>query len=109
MAIEKLYLGHNNTIDLIAKVNGSAQDISGVTKITATFDDTTYTSEAHDTGCIKWNNDGYVTGEFRLDLGDESIPAGEYDVPIVLYASSYSDGLMWDRVTIQVIAEVEAS
>ena len=109
MSMEKLYLGHNNTIDLIAKLNDAAQDISGATKITATFDDTTFSSEDHDTGCILWDNDGYVTGELRLDLGDEDIDAGEYDVPVVVYASSYTDGLMWGRVTIQVIAEVEAS
>jgi hypothetical protein len=56
-----------------------------------------------------WNNDGYDTGEIRLDLGGEAIPAGGYDVPIVVYDPSNPDGVVWGTIHVAVRAEVEAS
>ena len=41
---EIVYLTHDNTIDLLLKADGVVQDLSSVTKITATFGATTITS-----------------------------------------------------------------
>jgi len=109
MTTEITWLGHDNTIDLILKANGVAQDLSDVTKITATFDDATIESTDHAGGAILWNNDGYDTGEIRLDLGGQSIDPGGYDVPIVVYDPSNTNGVVWGKVHVAVKAEVEAS
>jgi hypothetical protein len=99
---EIVYLTHNNTIDLILKSDGVAQDLSAVTKITATFRGITITSVNKVTGLIKWGNAGYVTGEIRLDLGEQAIAAGDYNVPIVVYDEINTLGVVWGYIRVQV-------
>jgi len=105
---EIVYLTHNNTIDLLLKSAGVAQDLSAITKITATFGSTTITSTDHAAGSIKWNNAGYDTGEIRLDLGGESITAGDYYVPIVIYDAVNTLGVVWGYISVQVKADVDS-
>lgn len=82
MTAEIIYLGHDNTIDLQLKADGAAQDLSAVTKITATFGTLRISSTNKAAGVITWGpGAGYDTGEIRMALGGESIPAGGYDVP----------------------------
>lgn len=106
---EIVYLGHDNTIDLILKADGTAQDTSAFTKITATFGDTLISSTDHAAGLILWNNSGYATGEIRIDIGTESVAAKIYHVPIIVYDATYTTGLVWGYVDIEVKAEVEAT
>jgi len=109
MATEIVYLGHDNTIDLLLKADDTAQDLSGVTKITATFGDTLIESTDDANGAITWNQAGYDTGEIRLALGDQSITADRYMVPIVVYDATNTDGIVWGYIAIEVKAEVGAS
>jgi len=109
MGTEIVYLGHDNTIDLLLKQDGTAQDLSGVTKITATFGDTLIESTDAANGPITWAQSGYDTGEIRLALGAQSIDEGRYMVPIVVYDSGNPNGIVWDYVSVEVKAEVEAS
>ena len=109
MATEIVYLGHDNTIDLLLKADGTAQDLSGVTKITATFGDTLIESTNAANGPITWAQSGYETGEIRLALGDQEISPGGYNVPIVVYDAVNTDGIVWGTVTVIVKAEVEGS
>ena len=106
---EHVYLGHDNTIDLTLKADDVAQDLSAVTKITATFDDTLVESTDNESGAITWAVSGYDTGEIRLALGDQTISAGTYSVPIITYDATNDDGIVWDTILITVHAEVEAS
>ena len=109
MATEIVYLGHDNTVDLLLKADGTAQDLSSVTKITATFGDTLIESTNAANGPITWAQSGYETGEIRLALGDQSISTGSYNVPIVVYDAVNTDGIVWGTVTVIVKAEVEGS
>ena len=104
---EIVYLTHNNTIDLLLKADGVAQDLASVTKITATFGSTTISSTNKTTGAIKWDNAGYDTGEIRLDLGGQSISAGDYYIPIVVYDPINTLGVVWGYIAIQVKADVD--
>jgi len=107
---ETLYLGHDNVIDRQAKIDGSAEDLSAVTKITATFDDILVESTSHISGEIRWNNTGYSSGEIRLCLGSNSeIIPGAYNVHIVTYDSDNLNGVVWGSIDIIVKGEVEAS
>jgi len=110
MSTEIVYLGHDNTVDLILKVDGTAQDLSSVTKITATFDSATIESADKASGAITWDQAGYDTGEIRMALGDETITAKKYyTVWIVTYDPVNSDGIVWGSVCIIVKSEVEGS
>ena len=109
MSSEIVYLGHDNTIDLILKSDGTAEDLSGVTKITATFGDTLITSEDAAEGAITWDQDGYETGEIRMALGDQDIDEGSYDVIIVIYDAVNINGIVWGTIDIKVEADPEAS
>jgi len=109
MATEIVYLEHDNTIDLLLKADGTAQDLSGVTKITATFGDTLIESTDAANGAITWNQAGYDTGEIRLSLGDQNVSAGGYGVPIIVYDATNTNGIVWDTITIIVKADVEGS
>ncbi len=113
MSIEKVFLGHTNTIDLILKSNNTAVDLSGVAKMSLTFNGVTISATASTdaTSIIKWNQTGYATGEVRLNLGAQAtLSTGLYDVPLVVYEStSDTDGVMWGDIHILVKEEVESS
>lgn len=109
MNTEIVYKGHDNTIDLVLKSDGTAQDLSGVTKITATFGDILVTSTDKAAGLITWDQAGYDTGEIRIAIGGESITASRYNVPIIIYDAVNTDGIVWGYVIIRIIDEVEAS
>jgi len=107
--METVYLGHNNLINLQLKADGVAFDLSDITKITATFGTTLISSEDKAAGLITWDQEGYATGEIRLNLGGQSITSDYYEVPIVVYDASHAEGIVWGIVDFKVAAEVEGS
>lgn len=105
---EIVYLRHNNVIGRQTKIDGSAEDLSAVTKITATFDDVTVESTDHISGEIRWYNDGYVSGEIRFCLGSNAnINPGAYSVPVVTYDLDNPNGVVWGTIDVIVKDEVE--
>lgn len=108
MTTEIVYLGHDNTIDFQLVADDEAQDLSAVTKITATFGTKRISSTDKAAGVITWDQAGYDTGEIRLALGGESIPAGGYEMYIVVYDPSNTDGVVWGPANVLVESEVEA-
>lgn len=109
MTTEIVYLGHDNSIDLILKADGTAVDLSSVTQMTVTLGGTTITSAGGDTDPIRWAKSGYDTGEVRLYLGGQTIPAGSYRAVLVVYDSVNLNGIVWgERIPIAVEEEVEA-
>ena len=109
MTTEIVWLGHDNTIDLLLKADDVAQDLSAVTKITASFGSTLVTSTDKAAGLITWDQAGYDIGEIRMDIGGETITPGGYDVPIIVYDTSNTDGVVWGEVSTLVKADVEAT
>ena len=112
MTVDTIYLGHDNTVDLVLKVDNVAFNLSSVTSITATFGDVTITSTNKAAGTITWDQAGYETGEIRLDMGGlETITASKkpYNVPIVTYDAVNTTGIVWGEHRILVKAEVESS
>jgi hypothetical protein len=109
MTTEIVWLGHDNTIDLLLKANGIAQDLSAVTKITATFGTVTITSTDKAAGVITWDQAGYDTGEIRMDLGGEAINARGYIIHIVVYDPSNTNGIVWGTVQAVVKVKFDAS
>jgi hypothetical protein len=108
MEHEIVYLGHDNRIDIILKADGSAVDLSSVTRMTLSFDSLLIDSDNGDLDPIQWVKAGYVTGEVRISLGGQSIPAGDYRAALVVYDPSNPNGIVWGLLLIQIEAEVEA-
>jgi len=108
MEYEIVYLGHDNRIDILLKADGSAVDLSSVTRMTLTFGSVLIDSDNGDTDPIKWAKPGYETGEVRISLGSQSIAAGDYRAPLLVYDPTNPNGIVWGLLLIQVEAEVEA-
>lgn len=110
MTKEYIYSSHDNIISVVLKSDDVAQDLSSVTKITASFDSTLVESTDQAAGAITWDQDGYATGEIRLDLGDQIIAAGRYTaVPIIIYDADNPNGIVWGFIDVLIRADVEAS
>jgi len=108
MQTEFVYLGHDNSIDLILKSNGTAVDLSDVTDMTLTFGAKLIKSDNGDSDPIRWIKSGYDTGEIRLFLGDQMIRAGNYNAPLIVYDPTNPNGIFWGSIPITVAADPEA-
>lgn len=109
---EIVWTGHDNTIDLILKADGTAVNLTPTTRITASFGKRLVNSlsTAGSLWPIKWKQAGYDTGEIRLSLTTVALNPGSYDVPIITYAQGgSSNGLVWGTVRVKVLPEVQGS
>ncbi len=109
MIPEIVYLNHDNSIDLILKADGTAVSLSSVTSMTLTFGTKKISSTNQAAEPILWAKSGYATGEVHLVLGGQTIAAGNYDAPLVVYDPTNTDGIVWGEVKITVEAEVEGT
>lgn len=106
--VERVWLNHDNTINLVLKEDGTAIDTSGLTKITVTLGGITFRSTNQSGDPIRWNQGGYETGEIRIDLGGQNLSVGRHKATIVVYDATNIDGIVWGNLTIRVEAEVES-
>ena len=92
MTTENVYNGHDNTIDLLLKADGAAQDLSSVTRMTLEVDSVTIDS-AISGSAFDW--DTGTTGKIILALGGESLTAGAYRATLTVYDPTNTDGIVW--------------
>jgi hypothetical protein len=111
---EYVFLGHDNSIDLILMAQPgdsdtySAIDLSGVSKVTLTFEGVTIEDTNKDALPILWNQTGYSLGEIHFQLGGQALPEGEGLAWIVIYDSIYTNGLAIEKpLPLLVRAEIE--
>ncbi len=109
MKTESVYLGHDNSIDVILKSNGVAVSLSSVTRMTLTLGAKLIDSDNGDADPIRWIKPAYATGEVRLFLGAETITEGNYQGVLIVYDPTNPSGIFWARIPMAVIAEVEAN
>lgn len=110
MTPEIVYLGHDNSNDLILKADGVEVSLSGVTSMTLTIGTKKISSTNQLTDPILWTKSGYSKGEVHLLLGHQSfVPKNYRTCPLVIYDSSYEDGLVWGNIHLDVRAEVEGT
>jgi len=109
MESEVIWLGHDNAINLLLKEDGTAKDLSDVTKMTLTVNGTLITSTDKATGYIRWDQAGYDTGECRLFLGDLALSVGRWACPLIVFDTAATDGIVWGMVPVEIKAEVEGS
>ena len=99
MITEIVYLNRDNTNDVLLKADGSAQDLSAVTRMTLELDSTTIDS---DTSPDAFDWDTGTTGKLVLALGGESITAGEYTAKLTVYDPDNDDGIFWGYIKLVV-------
>jgi hypothetical protein len=121
MAEETLYLGRDNINDFLLKaendegvlvpwpLDGVVDDIGmDVTEIDAIFNaDVTINSDDNENGPIMWAKTGYGVGEIRFDfsaLEEADLTAGLYNVTIVVYDLSNTDGIVWGTYPVRAVS-----
>jgi len=99
----------DNTIELLLKSGGEAQDLSGVTRmVLQDVEGDWEVDESDDAGAF--SRSGSVTGKVTITIGDQEIPAGRYNVILTVYDAVNTNGIIWDRrgfmLTVADVAEV---
>lgn len=105
--IERVYNGHDNSVDLVLIRREVPYPLDDVEEITVTVNGTTISSTNQPTDSILWLGEGYLTGEIRLFLGEAGLPAGEHGAWIVIYDDDHPNGIVWGAIVLDVHAEVE--
>ena len=97
-AIEVVYLGHDNTIDLVLKKNGVPDNLSTITKVEITIGATVINSVANP---LAFDLSKIAIGTLVLKLGDQPIPSGNYSrCEIVVFDATRPGGLVWGAIGI---------
>ena len=92
MITETVYLGHDNTVDLLLKEDGAAQDLSSVTRMTLAVGTVTVDSD-DDADAFDW--DTGTTGKVVLDIGDQELVRGKHRAELVVYDPTHTNGVVW--------------
>jgi len=98
MITETVYLSRDNTIDLLLTSDGSAVDLSSVTRMVLNFDGTLIDSDDYP-DAFDWDLEttGKVTFALADALAAESVAAGVYRVRLIVYDATNDDGIVWDE------------
>lgn len=96
---ETVYLNRDNTVDLLLKADGVAQDLSSVTRMILKEENGVWSIDSQTYGsAFNWNPG--TTGKVILDLAaalaDQSVTTGSNVVRLVVYDPSNTDGIVWD-------------
>jgi hypothetical protein len=97
---ELIWLGRDNTIDLVLYSNASAVDLAAVTEMRLSLKNTTViiTSTNNTTGIIRWGSTAFATGEIRIVAGGSTVlTPGRYTATLVVFDPSNSSGVVWDN------------
>jgi hypothetical protein len=108
MKREIVYLGHDNTNDLLLRSDGVPIDITPVTRFTLRLGATTIDS-AVDTDAFTWPVDRtwkkQAVKALVLQLGSLQLAAGEYLGRLVSYDPDNPNGLVWtEELPVTVVA-----
>ena len=109
---EVIFLGRDNSIDLILYSNGSAVDLSAVTDMKLAFYGTTVilASTNASTDAIRWAQSSFELGEIQIEAGGSSLLTPlygkRYRCSLVVFDPSNSTGIVWDdNIPIRVKAD----
>lgn len=93
--IDVIYLGRDNTNELLLKVDGIGQALDSVTQIELEFDDGKQITNSTGTAFpIKWLGLG-VDGKVELQLGGYTITEGERTCRLATIDPNNQDGIVW--------------
>ena len=103
MAVKEIvYLDRDNTVDLLLKADGSAQDLSAVTRMVLADVGGKFTVDsAVSASAFDW--DTGTTGKVIIDIGGEDLPAGVYTVRLILIDPTNSNGNVWGDFELTIV------
>jgi len=106
--VEYSYNNRNNTIDLLLKSDGTAQDLSAVSRMILKDVGGSWTVDhnvAPGDVAFDWSPTPAVTGKVIIALGAQSITAGKYRCRLVVYDPTNTSGIAWgnDPLIIHVV------
>ena len=93
--VEFAYNDRANTIDLSLTADGTAVDLSAVTRMVLEDIGGTFSIDEDDDASV-FNRDVGVTGKVVIALGGQGIAAGRYQVRLIVYDPTNDDGIVWD-------------
>jgi len=88
---ETIFLGHENTIDLLFITDGEIVDITNTTRVTVAFGGTVIDSDTS-SSAFNWTEGD---GKMYLSFGHESIEVGSYHALVTIYDDVNDDGIIW--------------
>ena len=103
--LEIVYLTRDNTVDLLLKMDGVAQDLSSVTRMIVAEENGVWDVDSSDyASAFNWTTG--TTGKLILDLavalGTESVSASDYRVRLVVYDPTNTNGIIWDTFVLSI-------
>lgn len=94
---ETVYLGRDNTIDLLLKADGVITDLTPITKVDIVDIGCSWSINSDDsTDAFDWSSG--ADGVLRLSLGAETVPAGSYRARVIIYDASNTEGIVWGEI-----------
>lgn len=102
---ETIYIGRNNSIELILKANNTAQSLSSVTHMEFVISGTTYSSVT--AGYFDWQDrgtsSGSTTGWVSLTFGNApGITPGTYTAELIVYDAGNTNGILWGEIPLRI-------
>lgn len=95
---EIVYLNRDNTVDLLLKADGVAEDLTAVTRMIVKQEDGDWSVDS-DTYPSAFDWAPGTTGKVILDLAAalaaEDVSAGKYISRLVVYDPSNTNGIVW--------------
>ena len=110
---ELVWLGRDNSIDLLLYADSTVTDLSAVTEMRLALSGTTIiiTSTDSTAGVIKWGESTYATGEIRIAAGGSpqlttAMAGKKYMGTLVVFDPSNSTGIVWDNdIPLRIMAD----
>ena len=100
MITEIVYLDRDNVNSLVLRANGSAQDISNLSRVTLKIGEVVLDSRIH-SNVFDWSTSG-TSGQLDMTLGHQDLRVGTFRSTLTVYDNSYPRGLVWGDLMIQV-------
>lgn len=95
-----VYNSRDNTQSILLKTEGSAADLSSVTRMLLVEERSKFTTIDSNSSPDAFDWDTGVQGKVVLSLGDEGIETGRYHVRLVIYSPTYPSGFVWGEFDI---------
>lgn len=104
MIIETVYLGRDNAIDLQLTADGSASDLTSVTRMSVCDVGGAWSVDSDTVpAAFDWGTSG-ETGKISLMLGAQNIPPGTYTCRLTVYDPTNANGLVWGILKITFVS-----
>jgi len=100
--LETVYNGRDNSVDLLLKADGAAQNLSFVTRMVVMDKAGAWTVDSSTAPtAFDWTTG--TTGKVELSFGGQSITVGTYVCYLIVYDASHTNGINWGEFVLEVI------